>query len=145
MTSRSARSSTSWLSRSTSMPVARSPENRIRVQGLGQHGQVGPLGGRVQVGIRGAAPQPVALSELVVADPILGRSVEVVSAPVAGLLGRLQEGVHEDMAGAPIADRQRPADPMQRVGAALVVLGPQKVGQHPSQPQPLAPSASHSA
>ena len=84
----------------------------------------------MQVGHRGAAPHPVPLGELVVADPVLLRPVEVIVGLMPGLLRRLEEGVHQGMPGPAVADGQRAAGTVQVARAALVVLGAQEVGQH---------------
>ena len=113
-------------------------EQDPRAQRFGDHREVLarlPQRG-AQVGHGGAATHSVALGELVVADAVLLGAIEVVVARVPGLLGGLEEGVHERMPGAPIADGERTPDAVQLAGAALVVLGTQEVGQHrvPSPP-----------
>ena len=99
-------------------------------QRVGDHLEVRAGHGGMQVGHRGAAPHPAALGQLVVADPVLLRPVEVVVGLMPGLLRRLDIGVHQGVPGPAVADGQRAAGAVQVARAALVVLGPQEVGQH---------------
>jgi hypothetical protein len=66
---------------------------------VGNDLEVRAIHGRVQVGDSRTAPHPVPLGELVVADAVLLRAVEVVVRLVTGLLCRLEVGVHQRMAG----------------------------------------------
>lgn len=63
----------------------------------------------MQVGHRGAAPHPVALGELVITNPVLLWPVEIGIGLMPRLLRRLEEGVHQSVPGAAVADGQRAA------------------------------------
>jgi hypothetical protein len=95
----------------------------------GDHVQVLPSGRRMQVRVRRAAAQAVALGELKAADALLASAVEVGIAFVPGLLGGLEHRVDERVQGPAVGHSQRSADPMVRVLATLVVLGTLEVGQ----------------
>jgi hypothetical protein len=62
----------------------------------------------MQIGHRGAAAHPITLGELLVADTVLLRPVEVVGAPVPGLFGGPQDRIHQHMPEAPVARRAAP-------------------------------------
>ena len=96
---------------------------------VGHHGEVRPLGGRVQVGDGGARAHAAALGHLVHADAVLLVPVEVVVARHASLLAGVDEGVRDAVVRALLADRQRAAGPVPLRRAALVVLGLDEVGQ----------------
>ena len=85
---------------------------------------------RMQVGDRGRAAHPVSLRELVEADAVLPAPVEVGVRGQAGLDRRLDPGARELVIRARVGDAQRPARAVQRVCAALVVLGALEVRQH---------------
>jgi hypothetical protein len=87
------------------MPLVFDPDRPAAVeqdparQRVGNDLEVRALHGRVQVGDSRAAPHPVALGELVVADAVLLRAVKVVVRLVAGVLRRLEVGVHQRVPG----------------------------------------------
>src|SRR5829696_8716202 len=97
------------------------PDDPVRVGG-GEDRQVRASPGRLYEGGGGTASGAFPLGDLVDPKPLLGRAVEVVVGAMARLEAggdpALQEGRHRPG----IADRQRPADSMERAGAALVVL-----------------------
>ena len=105
--------------------------------------QVWPLARRLEIADRGAAAPAIAAGQLVRAGAFLGRSVEVVVARQAGLDGGLDIGVADLAVVGQVGDAERPADAVQRVGAALLVLGLLEVGQHvvpcPADVAELAP------
>src|SRR5215510_8291804 len=72
----------------------------------------------------------VARRQLIVAGALLGRTVEVVVARKARLLHRCQESLAQRMRLAHIGDRERSADAMPGIFAALLVLGAAEVGKH---------------
>ena len=76
----------------------------------------------MQEGDRRAAAHAAALGELVAPESVLLGAVEVGVLRQAGLGGRLHEGVGERVVGTALGDRQRAADAVELVGAALVVL-----------------------
>ena len=97
---------------------------------MGLDGEVGAVHHRMQVRHRRARASAVAVRHLVPADSVLLRAVEVRvrGQPVRG--GRVEKGLAERVARAPLGDRERPARAVVLVLAALVVLGELEVGQH---------------
>ena len=108
---------------------------------VGLDGEVRAVHDRVQVGDRGAAAPAVARGELVPADAVLARAVEVLAGGQAARRRGVEEGLREAGARQRVRDAQRPADAVVLGGAAHVVLGAQEVGQHvvpaPAQLGPL--------
>ena len=107
---------------------------------VGLDGEVRAVHDRVQVGDRGAAAPAVARGELVPAEAVLARAVEVLAGGQPARGRRVEEGLRQPGARERVRDAQRPADGVVLGGAAHVVLGAQEVGQHvvPAPPQ-LAP------
>ena len=83
-----------------------------------------------QVGAGGAPALLALLRHLVLADAFLHGAVEVGEALVAGLLGGLHERLADLGRVGLVGDVQRPAGAVERVGAALVVLGLLEERQH---------------
>ncbi len=83
-----------------------------------------------QIADRGRPAPAVLRGELEIAGALLRRPVEIVVARMAGLLRGLDERLAQRMRLAHIGDRERPADAVQRVLAALLVLGAAKIRQH---------------
>ena len=96
---------------------------------------------RVQVGDRRAAAPAVARRELVPAEAVLARAVEVLAGRQAARRRGVEEGLRQPGARERVRDAQRPADAVVLGGAAHVVLRAQEVGQHvvpaPAQLGPL--------
>ncbi len=99
-------------------------------QRLRHHGEVCSRARLPQIADRGGAATPAPRRELEVSGAFLGRTVEVVVAGEARLLRSLDEGLAQRVRLADIGDRERTAGAVQRIGAALLVLGPPEVGQH---------------
>ena len=96
-------------------------------EGVGDNRQVLRTAG--QVGVGGAAPLAVPLSDLVEANAVLLRAVEVVVGQRAAPGRRLDEVLRVRRAVPQVLHRQRPARPVVRPRAARVVLRAQEIGQ----------------
>jgi len=103
--------------------------------------EVGPVEDRVQVGHRGAAAPAVARGQLVPAETVLRRPVEVLVGGQAARGARIEEGLREPGPRERVRHAQRPADAVVLGRSADVVLGAQEVGQQvvpaPAQLAPL--------
>ena len=131
ITSRSARTVSRTPFRTSSTPTARSPSNTSRsTKTPGRDLQVRPPLGRVEEPVGGAAAQAVPLGELEARDALRAVDVQVVDVLVAGLHGGLEHQVGEPAHRAAVGHRERAADAVELVLAALVVLGALEVGQH---------------
>ncbi len=111
---------------------------------VGDDLEVGAPARLAQIAGRGRAAQPVARGVLEVAGAFLGGAVEVVVARMARLLHGRDERLAQRMRLAHVGHGERPADPVQRVGAALLVLGAAEIGEHvvvaPARIAELAPA-----
>jgi hypothetical protein len=106
-------------------------EHQLAGQRLGLDAQVGPLlHGRRQVGLGGAAAPALVRGELVVAGAFLRGAVEVAGARHADLLRAVDEGLDQLVLRGNVRNLQRSAAAVEGVGAALVALGLDEVGQH---------------
>ena len=83
--------------------------------------------------------RPSRCVELEAADALGAIDVQVRDQLVPGLHGRLEHRVDERMHRAAVGDRERAADAVERVRAALVVLGALEVRQHVVVRPALAP------
>ena len=99
---------------------------RLRV---GDHREVGPAHRRMQIGGGGAAAHAIALGVLIEPDAILGGAVEIRVPGVTRLDRGFNEGVHQRIARAPLADLKRPELAMELVLAALVRLRLDEIGE----------------
>src|SRR5205823_14275825 len=92
---------------------------------------------------RGRPAPPVTRGELEIAGAFLRGPVEIVVARQSRLLACFDERVAQRMAFAHIAHRERPADAVQLIRAALLVLGAAEIRQHvvkaPTRVAELAP------
>ena len=92
------------------------------------HPQVGARPRRFQVGARGAAAPALPGGELVVADTLLGGTVEVLVAGQAGLLGGGDVGLAQ-LVAMTVGNAERAVRAVPLVGAALLTLGTPEVRQ----------------
>ena len=99
-------------------------------QRIGHDCEIGPPARLPQIADRGRAAPPVARGELEIAGALLGRPVEIVVAREARLLRGFDERLAQRMRLAHVGDRERPADPVQRVLAPLLILGAAEVRQY---------------
>ena len=91
----------------TARPTARLPSNSTCCgQRVGLHPQIGPVARRVQVAHRGRAAPPVARGELVVADALLHRAVEIVVAWETEIYRALDERLADRVVVAHVGDRR---------------------------------------
>ena len=131
ITSRSARTVSTFPSWTTSTPTARSPSKTMRCAStLGAHLQVRPVRHRVQVRVGGRAALAVALVDLEAGDPLRAVDVEVGDVLVPGLHRRGEHRVDQRLHRAALRDGERPADTVEGILAALVVLGALEVREH---------------
>src|SRR5262245_31097703 len=72
----------------------------------------------------------MARGQLEITGAFLSGAVEIVVAREARLLRGRDESLAQRMRFAHIGDRERPADPVQRILAARLVLGTAEVRQH---------------
>src|SRR5262249_26062267 len=93
-------------------------------------GEIGPGAGWAQIAARGRAAPPTARGQLEITGAFLSGAVEIVVAREARLLRGRDESLAQRMRFAHIGDRERPADPVQRILAARLVLGTAEVRQH---------------
>src|SRR5438876_441678 len=91
-------------------------------------GEIGPAARLAQIAERGRAATPMACGQLEITGAFLGGAVEIVVARKARLLRGRDESLAQRMRFAHIGNRERPAHPMQRILAALLVLGAAKIG-----------------
>ena len=96
----------------------------------GAHLQVRPVRHRVQVRVGGRPALAVALVDLEAGDPLRAVDVEVGDVLVPGLHRRLEHRVDQRLHRAALRDGERPADAVEGVLAALVVLGALEVREH---------------
>ena len=114
----------------TSTPTARPPSTTMRVTSdAGPDGQVRPVANGLEIGDGGRGAARVADGDLVVADALLLRAVEVGIVGDAVLLRRAQEGLADRQRVDRNGHAERAAIAVILVGEALVVLGPLEVGQ----------------
>ena len=99
-------------------------------QRVGFDDEIGPAARLPQIADRGRPAPAVLRRELEIAGAFLGRPVEIVVARKARLLRGFDERLAQRMRLADIGDGERPADAMQRVLAALLMLGAAEVRQH---------------
>ena len=95
----------------------------------GGDGEVLALLRLAQIGPRARPASRLADGGLVEAHAFLGPAVEVGIGRDAGLLGRFVHGLGQGRLPAMVGDFQRPADAVELVGAALLVLGALEIGQ----------------
>src|SRR5712691_9825859 len=93
-------------------------------------GEIGPAARLAQIADRGRAAAPTARGQLEITGAFLGGAVEIVVARKARLLRGRDESLAQRMRFAHIGNRERPADPVQRILAARLVLGAAEIGQH---------------
>ena len=98
-------------------------------QGVGQHGQVGPVGDRVQVGVGRRPAAAAALRHLVEPDTVLLAAVEVVVGLLAGLAGRVHERGGQRRLVLRVLHAERASGSVEGGGTAGVALGPEEVRQ----------------
>src|SRR5436190_2045122 len=91
--------------------------------------QVGPLHHRTQVTHGGASAATPADGDLKGADAFLLCAVEISVEFIAGLLTAGDKGIVQFVVRAQVANRERPADTVKIVGAALLVLGATEIRQ----------------
>ena len=99
-------------------------------QRVGRDRQVGPALRLAKVTDCRRAAAPIARGQLEIARAFLARPVEIVVARKAGLLGRRDERFAQRMRLAHIGDGERSAGAVQRIGAALLILGAPEIRQH---------------
>ena len=99
-------------------------------QRVGFDDEIGSAPRLAQIADRGRPAPAVLRRELEIAGALLRRPVEIVVARIARLLRGLDERLAQRMRLADIGDGERPADAVQRVLAALLVLGAAEVRQH---------------
>ena len=88
---------------------------------------------RAQVGNSRGRTTPVAVGELVIADAFLSRAIEVVRERNARGHARFHERIAYRIVHVHVGDAERSAGAVQRVGAALLVLGALEIGQYVSK------------
>ncbi len=98
-------------------------------QRVGLHGEVRPGHRGPQVRVRGRAAAAAALGDLVEADPVLRRAVEVVVGGQAAGPGRFDERLGQRRLVLCVLHPQRAAGAVIGRGAARVVLGPDEIGE----------------
>ena len=108
-------------------------------EGVGVHGEVGPRGRGVQVGVRGGPAPSVTLRDLIEAGAVLRRAVEVLVGGQPAFPGRGHEGPGERGLVLEIGHAERPGDPVVGRGAAGVVLRAEEIGEYVRVPPPAAP------
>ena len=85
--------------------------------------EIGPLAQmRPEIGARGAAAFAVDLGDLIEAQPLVARAVEIVVERELRLARRGEEALLERIVGARIGDVERPAAAVERFGEDLVVF-----------------------
>ena len=99
-------------------------------QRVGFDDEIGPAARLAQIADRRRPAPAVLRRELEIAGAFLRRPVEIVVARIARLLRGVDERLAQRMRLADIGDRERPADAVQLVLAALLVLGAAEVRQH---------------
>ncbi len=105
-------------------------DQHARGMRLGDDGQVLPVARRSQIRGSGAPAAFVVGRRLVVAGALLGGAVEVGGARNAGLHGGLHHRLRQRPDLRRVRHTQRPADAVEFVRAALIVLGSLEVGQY---------------
>ena len=105
-------------------------DQHARRLGAGAHHQVGSLPRRLQIRLRRAPAPLVVAGGLVIAAAFLLRAVEVRIARDAGLHRSLQHRVRQLEPARLVGDVQRPADAVEFVAAAGLVLRLLEVRQH---------------
>ncbi len=108
-------------------------------QGVGVHGEVGPGGRRVQVGVRGGPAPSITLRDLVEAGAVLRRAVEVLVGGQPAFLGGGHEGAGERGLVLEVGHAERPGDAVVGRGAAGVVLRAEEIREYVRVSPPAAP------
>ena len=101
-----------------------------RGQGVGEHGEVGAVHRRLEVGVVRRAAHAAALGDLVEPEALLLGAVEVVGALVARGHGALDEGVRQVVGPAAVLDAERAVGAVEGPGEPAVGLRAPEVGQH---------------
>ena len=99
-------------------------------QRVGHQRQIRPPARLLEIAGRGRPAAAVLRRQLEIAGAFLLRPVEIVIARNAGLFGRGEERFAQRVRLADVGHRQRTADAVQIVFAALLVLGAAEIGQH---------------
>ncbi len=93
-------------------------------QGLGQHFQVRPAHGRMQIGARGRRPVPLGVDvHLALGEALRQFGVDVLADRIAGVAGGLDQRIVQQLAG---VDRRH----VQGAGAAVVLARAAPAGLH---------------
>ena len=85
---------------------------------------------RLEIGCGGRAAPAVARRQLEIAGALLPAPVEIVVARNAEFFRRGNQGFADVAPGAHVRDGERPADTVERVGAALLILGAAEIWQN---------------
>src|SRR6516162_1181612 len=122
---------------------ALSGEKDARGQSICNNRQIRTTPCGTQITDRGRAAAAFARGKLEVARSFLGRPIEIVVAWKTGLLRRLDESFTKRMWFAYVRYGERTTDPVECIGAALLVLGASEVGKYirkaPTSVTELAP------